>query len=121
MDANDVLGKSPAEVAVARANVRRAVTLFSGKWKLEIDWLSIQRMHRFNELRQPIPDVTQHMLTAQLRDWKPTGWRFIATTMSASRASICCDRRPRASGILGQARYGSQVWLPPVPPSDPAP
>jgi DNA-binding HxlR family transcriptional regulator len=53
--------------------VRRAVTLFSGKWKLEILWLLIHRVYRFNELRRAIPDVTQHMLTAQLRELEADG------------------------------------------------
>lgn len=48
--------------------LRRALALLSGKWKLEILWLLYQRVHRFGELRRAIPGVTQHMLTAQLRE-----------------------------------------------------
>ena len=73
IETKDVIGGSPAEVADVRAHVRRAVALFSGKWKLEILWLLMQRMHRFNELRRAIPDVTQHMLTAQLRELEADG------------------------------------------------
>jgi DNA-binding HxlR family transcriptional regulator len=64
---------SPDDVAVLREHMRRAVALFSGKWKLEILWLLDQRLHRFNELRRAIPDVTQHMLTAQLRELEADG------------------------------------------------
>ncbi|WP_164657538.1 winged helix-turn-helix transcriptional regulator, partial [Pseudomonas viridiflava] len=47
---------------------RRAFSLLSGKWKLEIMWLINQRVYRFGELRKAIPGITQHMLTAQLRE-----------------------------------------------------
>ena len=53
--------------------MRRAFALLSGKWKLEIMWLLHQRVHRFGELRKAIPGVTQHMLTAQLRELEADG------------------------------------------------
>lgn len=53
--------------------MRRAFSLLSGKWKLEIMWLLNQRVYRFGELRKAIPGVTQHMLTAQLRELEADG------------------------------------------------
>ena len=53
--------------------MRRAFALLSGKWKLEIMWLLNQRVHRFGELRKAIPGITQHMLTAQLRELEADG------------------------------------------------
>lgn len=53
--------------------MRRAFSLLSGKWKLEIMWLLHQRTHRFGELRKQIPGITQHMLTAQLRELEADG------------------------------------------------
>ena len=53
--------------------IRQALAIFGGKWKLEILWLLQQRMHRFNELRRAIPGVTQHMLTMQLRELENDG------------------------------------------------
>lgn len=53
--------------------MRRAFALLSGKWKLEILWLLNQRLHRFGELRRAIPGITQHMLTAQLRELEEDG------------------------------------------------
>jgi len=53
--------------------MRRAFSLLSGKWKLEIMWLLNQRIHRFGELRKAIPGITQHMLTAQLRELENDG------------------------------------------------
>jgi DNA-binding HxlR family transcriptional regulator len=61
------------EAAAFRNKVRRAVAIIGGKWKLEILWLLNQRIHRFNELRRAIPGVTQHMLTAQLRELEADG------------------------------------------------
>jgi len=63
----------PDRIAATREGVRRAVNLFSGRWKLEILWLLNQRVYRFNELRRAIPGVTQHMLTAQLRELERDG------------------------------------------------
>ena len=53
--------------------MRRAFALLSGKWKLEIMWLLNQRIYRFGELRKAIPWITQHMLTAQLRELEADG------------------------------------------------
>ena len=53
--------------------MRRAFALLSGKWKLEIMWLLNQRVYRFGELRKAIPGITQHMLTAQLRELEVDG------------------------------------------------
>jgi len=70
-----------ADAAAVRHEVRRALALIGGKWKLEILWLLNQRTHRFNELRRSIPGVTQHMLTAQLRDLEADG--FVERTVYA--------------------------------------
>ena len=53
--------------------MRRAFSLLSGKWKLEIMWLLNQRVYRFGELRKTIGGITQHMLTAQLRELEDDG------------------------------------------------
>lgn len=53
--------------------LRRALTILAGKWKLEILWLLHGRVHRFGELKRAIPGVSQHMLTAQLRELEADG------------------------------------------------
>jgi len=63
-------GKS---VEALNAEIRDAVRVFNGKWKLEILWLLSQRTHRFNELRKTLGGITQHMLTVQLRELESDG------------------------------------------------
>ncbi|MDR8071870.1 helix-turn-helix transcriptional regulator [Burkholderia cenocepacia] len=53
--------------------MRRAFAMLSGKWKLEIMWMLNQRVYRFGELRKAIPGITQHMLTASLRELEADG------------------------------------------------
>lgn len=57
----------------ARAQLHRALRLLSGKWKGEILWQLVDGKQRFGQLRRAIPDVTQHMLTTQLRDLEGEG------------------------------------------------
>lgn len=51
----------------------RALGMITGKWKCEILWQLVQSKHRFGELQRAIPNVTQHMLTTQLRDLESNG------------------------------------------------
>jgi len=44
-----------------------------GKWKLVLLW-SLQETKRFNELSRLFPDITQAMLTKQLRELESAGF-----------------------------------------------
>lgn len=44
-----------------------AYKLLSGKWKIMILWFLSDRVLRYNEILKRMPDVTQKMLTKQLR------------------------------------------------------
>lgn len=69
----DICTGSQESVFAFHDEVRKAIQSIGGKWKLEILWLLSRRTHRFNELRRAIPGVTQHMLTAQLRELESDG------------------------------------------------
>ncbi|TIL69740.1 winged helix-turn-helix transcriptional regulator [Mesorhizobium sp.] len=88
--------------------MRRAFALLSGKWKLEIMWLLNQRVYRFGELRKAIPGITQHMLTAQLRELEADG--LVSRTVFAEvppRVEYAIT--PKARG-LGPTMEALTVW-----------
>jgi len=62
-----------ANCEALRLEVINALGVLTGKWKLEILFLLNQRLHRFGELRRAIPGITQHMLTAKLRELESDG------------------------------------------------
>ena len=73
MDKLTIGPKIVFDPAVVGGEVRKAFSMITGKWKLEILWLLNQRVHRFGELKRSIPGITQHMLTAQLRELEADG------------------------------------------------
>ncbi|MBN6104400.1 helix-turn-helix transcriptional regulator [Xanthomonas sp. CFBP 8703] len=84
--------------------MRRAFSMLSGKWKLEIMWLLNQRVYRFGELRKSIPGITQHMLTSQLRELELDG--LISRTVYAEvppRVEYAMTDKARGLGPTMQA------------------
>jgi DNA-binding HxlR family transcriptional regulator len=69
---SDIAADEPCQAGLVQ-HFHRALGVLAGKWKGEILWQLVQRKHRFGELRQSIPGVTQHMLTTQLRDLEANG------------------------------------------------
>lgn len=49
------------------------VDLIGGKWKALVLWHLAEKTLRFNEIRKLFPDVTQKILTQQLRDMEEKG------------------------------------------------
>lgn len=47
--------------------------IISGKWKILILWYLTNKPLRFSELNKKLPDVTQRMLTTQLRSLEEDG------------------------------------------------
>lgn len=106
----------PEKISTMQDEMRRAFSLLSGKWKLEIMWLLDQRIHRFGELRKAIPGITQHMLTAQLRELEADG--LISRTVFAEvppRVEYEMTAKARALGPTMEAltawwmEHGSSV------------
>lgn len=50
-----------------------SINIFGGKWKPEVIYFINLGPKRFNELRRLIPDVSQRMLTQQLRELERDG------------------------------------------------
>ncbi|EMF61995.1 winged helix-turn-helix transcriptional regulator [Stenotrophomonas maltophilia] len=99
--------KDPDEINM-HDEMRRAFALLSGKWKLEIMWLLNQRIYRFGELRKAIPGITQHMLTAQLRELEADG--LISRTVFAEvPPRVEYEITQKARG-LGPTMEALTVW-----------
>lgn len=47
--------------------------LVGGRWKLLIVWILSEKVCRFSELKRQIPQITQKMLTQQLRELESDG------------------------------------------------
>jgi DNA-binding HxlR family transcriptional regulator len=88
--------------------MRRAFGLLAGKWKLEIMWLLNQRGYRFGELRKAIPGITQHMLTAQLRDLESDGL-VLRTVYAEVPPRVEYEITLKARG-LGPTMTALQAW-----------
>jgi DNA-binding HxlR family transcriptional regulator len=88
--------------------IRRAFALLSGKWKLEIMWLLNQRVYRFGELRKAIPGITQHMLTAQLRELEADGL-VTRTVFAEVPPRVEYEMTDKARG-LGPTMQALMVW-----------
>ncbi len=53
--------------------VEVALSIFGGKWKLQIVYCLLDGTKRFGALRRLIPGTTQQMLTLQLRELEQVG------------------------------------------------
>lgn len=54
-------------------SIELTMDLIGGKWKLRILWYLNMGTKRFSEIKKLIPDITQKMLTQQLREMESDG------------------------------------------------
>jgi DNA-binding HxlR family transcriptional regulator len=66
-----VLRRNPNPIDIGQ--FQTAINAVVGKWKIEILCALMGGPRRFGELRRDLSGVTQHMLTAQLRDLERCG------------------------------------------------
>jgi len=59
--------------ASSGCSVERALNLIDGKWKIVVLYKLMRGTLRFNEIRRQIPNITQRMLTHQLRELEADG------------------------------------------------
>ncbi|MEN8180728.1 MAG: helix-turn-helix domain-containing protein [Pseudomonadota bacterium] len=57
----------------AACPVEAALDLVGGKWKSVVLFRIMEQTRRFNELRRLVPNITQRMLTNQLRELEQDG------------------------------------------------
>ncbi|MEP9375594.1 helix-turn-helix domain-containing protein [Aquabacter sp. CN5-332] len=55
------------------SHFQNAIRTIVGKWKVEIVFTLISGPRRFGEIRRALPGITQHTLTAQLRELEGSG------------------------------------------------
>lgn len=79
------------------ARFHAAINAISGKWKIEVLCILMDGVMRFGDLRRALPGITQHMLTAQLRDLEADG--LITRT-------ACAQIPARVDYALTEAAYG---------------
>lgn len=61
--------RKPKHIVNIKCPVEASLNVIGGKWKTKIIFLLTQvEKRRFNELRKLLPDVSQRMLTNQLRE-----------------------------------------------------
>lgn len=65
--------RKPTYTCQYNCPVEATADILGGKWKTVILYYLLQGSKRFNELRRLLPEVTQRMLTLQLRELEQDG------------------------------------------------
>ena len=93
----DEFEPSDAVRRAALAEFHWALGILTGKWRGEILWQLAQGKERFGALRRLIPGVSQHMLTAQLRELEADG---------LVKRTVYPENVPRVEYEVSEAAHG---------------
>lgn len=100
----------PAPKLLDVSEFQKAVDAVVGKWKIEILCTLMDGRRRFGELRRALSGVTQHMLTAQLRDLERCGlvrrtvYAEVPPRVEYELTAAACALRPVCESLLAWAR-----------------
>ncbi|MFB5676792.1 winged helix-turn-helix transcriptional regulator [Paenibacillus terreus] len=67
------IAPDPRHIEDCDISIGEAIRVLSGKWKLSLLHELGGQTRRFNELRRALPDISQKMLTQQLRELEEEG------------------------------------------------
>ncbi len=59
---------------VSGCSVEEAMRVIGGRWRLLLVSYLLDGSKRFNELRRDMPEISQRVLTAELRALEEAGW-----------------------------------------------
>ncbi|WP_208829160.1 helix-turn-helix domain-containing protein [Bradyrhizobium neotropicale] len=105
MENNTMSPSDSAECAGCAANpallddFKHAIHALGGKWKLEILFALMNRAIRFGALRRSLDGITQHMLTAQLRELERDGL-VLRTVLAEKPLRVEYELTDAAYGLL---------------------
>ncbi|MFR7887026.1 MAG: winged helix-turn-helix transcriptional regulator [Bilophila wadsworthia] len=102
-----------------------AMELVGGKWKLVLLWHLLSGTKRFSEIKRKLGDITQKMLTLQLRELEAAGLltRTVYPVIPPHVEYSLTERgwtRPGAAGLCawsGKYAVEKGITLAPLPPS----
>lgn len=98
--------------------VEATLDVISGKWKGVILFRLVEQPRRFNELRRLLPNVSQRVLTTQLRDLEGDGLinrRIFAEVPPRVEYSLTPLGRTLEPLLREMKRWGEAHLLPPQP------
>lgn len=112
------------KAAVSGCSVEEAMRLLGGRWRLLIASYLLEGPKRFNELRREMPDISQRMLTLDLKALQEAGLvkRTAFPTVPVTVQYELTEDGARLAPVVAVMReFGLWVKSRPMPPHAPEP
>ncbi|KUE84800.1 HxlR family transcriptional regulator [Cupriavidus necator] len=112
------------KTAVSGCSVEEAMRLLGGRWRLLIASYLLEGPKRFNELRREMPDISQRMLTLDLKALQEVGLvkRTAFPTVPVTVQYELTEDGARLAPVVEVMReFGLWVKSRPMPPQAPEP